>query len=82
MMMDMCLPKRERRWLGEGDGMPTAAQAPRRRPAPTAPSLFPPSSLSLLGYVEEPSPLKMAAKGEANSQLWVVPPKIGLPVNI
>jgi hypothetical protein len=35
------------------------------------PSFF----LGLLGDVEEPCPLDMAAKGEANSQLWVVPPE-------
>jgi hypothetical protein len=38
--------------------------------------------LALLGVVEEPSPLEMAAKGEENSELWVVPPKIRFPVNI
>jgi hypothetical protein len=36
---------------------------------------WPSSSLDQLGTVEDPSPLEMAAKGEENSQLWVVPPK-------
>jgi hypothetical protein len=37
--------------------------------------LCPPSSLDQLGTIEEPSPLEMTSKGEAKSQLWVVPLK-------
>jgi hypothetical protein len=69
MMMEMCLPKRERRRPRRGDGAAAAVHCRRqRRPAQGgAPPLCPPSSLDLIGAVEEPSPLEMAAKGEAIS---------------
>jgi hypothetical protein len=46
------------------------AAGPRGAPPPC-----PCSSLYLLGTIEDPFPLDMAAKGEENSQLWVVPLK-------
>jgi hypothetical protein len=66
--MKRSLPKGERRQPGEGGGMAAAVQGisvtagPRGTPPPC-----PPFSLALIGVVEKPSPLEMAAKGETIS---------------
>jgi hypothetical protein len=71
--VERCLSKGERRQPRRGDGA-AAPAAGGNLPAAKeggdpwgAATPCPPSSLELLGAVEEPSPLEIAAKGEAIS---------------